>query len=141
MPCGLCLGALLSLVHLPSGVFGTKWLRFITLEPVCVALLKTKAGKGLNFISRSFYIWRLFLSAFENMKSTLRLVTLVFLVALPLIGGLFAQGGPPVGGPPPCWPPPCIPIDGSVWLLFVAGALLGGKQLMDLHRKRNVVRG
>ncbi|MBK9764567.1 MAG: hypothetical protein IPP33_03305 [Flavobacteriales bacterium] len=75
------------------------------------------------------------------MKSTLRLVTLVFLVALPLIGGLFAQGGPPVGGPPPCWPPPCIPIDGSVWLLFVAGALLGGKQLMDLHRKRNVVRG
>ena len=75
------------------------------------------------------------------MKFLIRTLALAFLLALPVVGGLFAQGGPPVGGPPPCWPPPCIPIDGGLSLLVGAGALLGGKRLLDLHRRRNVARG
>jgi hypothetical protein len=85
-------------------------------------------------VDRSFYIWRKFLSALK-MKIVLRLVALTCLTGLPLIGGLFAQGGPPVGGPPPCWPPPCIPVDGGLSLLIGAGVLLGAKRSYDLHKR------
>ncbi len=70
------------------------------------------------------------------MKSVLRLVVLAGSLALPLIGGLWAQGGPPVGGPPPCWPPPCIPVDGGISLLIGAGVLLGAKRAKQLVTDR-----
>ena len=69
------------------------------------------------------------------MKYVLRLAALACLIGLPLIGGLFAQGGPPVGGQPPCWPPPCIPIDGGISLLIGAGVLFGAKRSYDLHKR------
>lgn len=67
------------------------------------------------------------------MNNLLRtLVTLVF-CAVPFAAVLVAQ---PISGAPPCWPPPCIPIDGGLSLLVAAGALLGGKQALDLRRSR-----
>lgn len=72
------------------------------------------------------------------MKLFLRSAVLVALACVPLVGGLFAQGGPPVGGPPPCWPPPCIPIDGGLSFLLGAGALFGGKRLLDIRRERKL---
>ncbi len=68
------------------------------------------------------------------MKVVLRFAVCAFLLAAPVIGGVFAQGPPPVGGPPPCWPPPCIPIDGGLGFLLAAGALFGGKKALDLRR-------
>ena len=63
-----------------------------------------------------------------------RIATVLALVLLPLVGGLWAQ--PPVGGPPPCWPPPCIPIDGGIGLLIAAGAIIGGRSAISLRRTR-----
>lgn len=74
-----------------------------------------------------------------RMKSVLRLAMLVCAAVLPLIGGLFAQGGPPVGGPPPCWPPPCIPVDGGLSALIGAGLLLGAKRAYDLRKRSKSV--
>lgn len=71
----------------------------------------------------------------SEMKYLLRLAAFACLTGFPLIGGLFAQGGPPVGGPPPCWPPPCIPVDGGISLLIGAGVLLGAKRSYDLHKR------
>ena len=107
------------------------WIRSSTR---LVGSLKTMAPHDRRPVDRSFYIWRKFLSALK-MKIVLRLVALTCLTGLPLIGGLFAQGGPPVGGPPPCWPPPCIPVDGGLSLLIGAGVLLGAKRSYDLHKR------
>lgn len=55
----------------------------------------------------------------------------VFMLAFAAIG--VAQG-PPGGGPPSggnCIPPPCVPIDGGIGLLLAAGALYGGKKLLE----------
>ncbi len=68
------------------------------------------------------------------MKSVLRFAVVACSMALPVLGGLWAQGGPPVGGPPPCWPPPCIPVDGGLSLLIGAGVLLGAKRALDLRQ-------
>jgi len=68
-----------------------------------------------------------------SMKNLLRLFVTLVLLASPMAAELMAT---PVGGPPPCWPPPCIPIDGGLSLLVAAGALLGGKQALDLRRSR-----
>lgn len=73
-----------------------------------------------------------------EMRSAARLALLLILALSPVLGGLMAQGGPPVGGPPPCWPPPCIPIDGGVSLLAAAGALLGGRLALKARRARKV---
>jgi len=70
----------------------------------------------------------------NNVQRTL--VTLVMCVA-PFAAVLVAQ---PIGGPPPCWPPPCIPIDGGLGLLIAAGALLGGKQALNIRRSRRASR-
>ena len=59
------------------------------------------------------------------------LFTGVFMLAFAAIG--VAQG-PPGGGPPTggnCIPPPCVPIDGGIGLLLAAGALYGGKKLLE----------
>lgn len=72
------------------------------------------------------------------MRLILRSVVLLCSAAVPVLNGLMAQGGPPVGGPPPCWPPPCIPIDGGLSVLIGAGAVLGGKRLLDLRRERKL---
>lgn len=69
------------------------------------------------------------------MRLFLRFALLLLTLVLPAVGGLLAQGGPPVGGPPPCWPPPCIPIDGGITLLAAAGALFGGKMALNLRRQ------
>lgn len=41
---------------------------------------------------------------------------------------------PPVTGTPNCWPPPCVPIDGGISLLMAAGALYGGKKLLNKRK-------
>ena len=84
--------------------------------------------------------WSIFLHLAQvperfDMKYILRVAAFACLAAFPLIGGLLAQGGPPVGGPPPCWPPPCIPVDGGLSLLIGAGVLLGAKRSYDLHKR------
>lgn len=68
------------------------------------------------------------------MRSMFRYTLCVFALLAPVVGGLLAQGGPPVGGPPPCWPPPCIPIDGGLGLLIAAGTLFGGSKALQLRR-------
>lgn len=73
------------------------------------------------------------------MKSVLRFAALACLTGLPLVGGLLAQGGPPVGGPPPCWPPPCIPVDGGITFLIGAGVAFGIKRSYDLHKRSKQV--
>jgi hypothetical protein len=70
------------------------------------------------------------------MKAICRVLMFACAMGLPLAGGLFAQGGPP-----PCWPPPCIPIDGGLSFLIGAGALLGGKRILDLRRQRSNAQG
>lgn len=57
------------------------------------------------------------------------------MLTLSLASELNAQppgGGPPGGGG--CIPPPCIPIDGGLGFLLAAGAIYGGKKLLD-HKK------
>lgn len=68
----------------------------------------------------------------HSMKIPIRFLLVLLFVSAPLIGGLWAQLGPPPD--PPCWPPPCIPIDGGLSLLLGAGALLGGKMLWGKQR-------
>ena len=74
------------------------------------------------------------------MKSFYRIAWCTLLLAAPVVGGLFAQGGPPVGGPPPCWPPPCIPIDGGLGFLLAAGAIFGGRKALELRRLPKTVK-
>ncbi|MEZ4805922.1 MAG: hypothetical protein R2815_00415 [Flavobacteriales bacterium] len=65
------------------------------------------------------------------MKYLLRSAILLVLLLAPWASDLMAQ---PIGGPPPCWPPPCIPIDGGLSALIAAGALLGGKKVLEYRR-------
>lgn len=63
------------------------------------------------------------------------LMVLGLMLTLSLASELNAQppgGGPPGGGG--CIPPPCIPIDGGLGFLLAAGAIYGGKKLLD-HKK------
>ena len=56
-----------------------------------------------------------------------------FTFAMPGPGG----GGPPGGGGhtgPPCWAPPCVPIDGGIWFLLAAGAVIG---IYTISKKKN----
>ncbi|MGD1847676.1 MAG: PID-CTERM protein-sorting domain-containing protein [Salibacteraceae bacterium] len=71
------------------------------------------------------------------MKLNLKQISLllVLLAASPLFMELMAQPGPPTsGGQPPCWPPPCIPVDGGLGFLIAAGAIYGGKKLLDMRK-------
>lgn len=57
------------------------------------------------------------------------------MLTLSLASELNAQppgGGPPGGGG--CIPPPCIPIDGGLGFLLAAGAIYGGKKLLDYKK-------
>ena len=81
-----------------------------------------------------FLLLALSILSASEMRVVLRIALCAVLMASPIIGGLFAQGGPPVGGPPPCWPPPCIPIDGGLGFLMAAGALFGGRKALELRR-------
>ena len=70
-----------------------------------------------------------------NFKS---LFLLAFLLLSPwALEVVMAQPGPPPSGGPPCWPPPCIPIDGGIGILVAAGALYGGKKVLDSYKGKS----
>lgn len=69
------------------------------------------------------------------MKAIFRIAVVAAFLLSPFAGPLMAQPGPGGGGQPPCWPPPCIPIDGGISLLIGAGALLGGRQLLEARKR------
>ncbi len=71
------------------------------------------------------------------MRIPARLLLTAGMLLLPFAGVVFGQPGPPIGGPPPCWPPPCIPIDGGVGFLLAAGALIGGRKLLQARKPDN----
>jgi hypothetical protein len=68
----------------------------------------------------------------QLMNRIVRSIFLILVLAVFATTPLLAQ---PIGGPPPCWPPPCIPIDGGLGFLIAAGALLGGRKVLDRSRK------
>lgn len=111
----------------------------VQVAPSCLSTLPVGRGVGLRYQGEAGLSGRgvvaLFtfvrISSIRPMNHILRSCLLVALAVLPFANEVMATG---VGGQPPCWPPPCIPIDGGLSLLVAAGALLGGKKMLDLRR-------
>ena len=73
----------------------------------------------------------------KHIKSLVLLLFLLVAFSIDLLAG--GPPGPPGGGgggpPGGCWPPSsCIPIDGGISFLLLAGAVYGGKKIVDISK-------